>query len=282
MSWIAGDHREVGYWIGREWWGRGVATGALRLLLDEVTDRPILAHVVLDNIGSQRVLEHCGFARVGEAAADDGVHEAIYRLGYVQRLAGASGPPPVSFRLVTDQPTTRPPTLRSTRPPTLRSTRPPTPDRPEGRPDAAPSPTADDRSGPVQGRRPRGGARPGPRLLPVPGRRPRRLHRPDAAQRRLELAAGRQRGPALRGDPAAAGHRPDDHLPAPPGRADRRGRRRPLASGTRTVGRARGRRRGAVRGRRRPVARGRSIGRHGPDLTGRRLDARRTEGPVRQ
>jgi RimJ/RimL family protein N-acetyltransferase len=80
VSWIADGHREVGYWVGREWWGRGIATNALRLLLAEVPDRPIFAHVALDNIGSQRVVEHCGFVRVSEAVADDGVHEAIYRL----------------------------------------------------------------------------------------------------------------------------------------------------------------------------------------------------------
>ena len=34
----------------------------------------------LDNIGSQRVVEHCGFVRVGEEVADDGVHEVIFRL----------------------------------------------------------------------------------------------------------------------------------------------------------------------------------------------------------
>lgn len=80
VSWMAGDHREVGYWIGREWWGRGVATAALRLLLAEIADRPILAHVAVDNFGSQRVVEHCGFVRVGAAVADDDVHEVIYRL----------------------------------------------------------------------------------------------------------------------------------------------------------------------------------------------------------
>ena len=31
---------EVGYWFGREWWGRGVATRALELLLEEITTRP--------------------------------------------------------------------------------------------------------------------------------------------------------------------------------------------------------------------------------------------------
>ena len=43
-------------------------------------DRPIVAHIAIHNIGSQRVVEHCGFVRVGEAAADDGVREVIYRL----------------------------------------------------------------------------------------------------------------------------------------------------------------------------------------------------------
>ena len=80
MTWTHDGEREVGYWIGREHWGRGYATQALRLLLAEVADRPIMARIALDNLGSQRVVEHCGFVRVGEVVADDGVHEAIYRL----------------------------------------------------------------------------------------------------------------------------------------------------------------------------------------------------------
>lgn len=80
VSWVEGGQREVGYWIGREFWGRGYATAALRLLLAELPDRPLTAHVALDNIGSRRVLEHCGFARIGEAIADDGVRESILRL----------------------------------------------------------------------------------------------------------------------------------------------------------------------------------------------------------
>jgi RimJ/RimL family protein N-acetyltransferase len=79
VSWLQDDHREVGYWIGREFWGRGYATRALALLLEEVTDRPLVAHVVDGNIGSRRVLEHCGFVRVGGAEAD-GVRESIFRL----------------------------------------------------------------------------------------------------------------------------------------------------------------------------------------------------------
>jgi RimJ/RimL family protein N-acetyltransferase len=81
VSWLANGGREVGYWVGRSWWGRGVATAALRLLLAEIQDRPVTAHVAVDNIGSRRVLGHCGFEPVGEAGADDGVLETIMRLG---------------------------------------------------------------------------------------------------------------------------------------------------------------------------------------------------------
>lgn len=53
--------REVGYWIGREFWGRGAATEALRRFLDEATARPLYASVAAHNTGSIRVLQKCGF-----------------------------------------------------------------------------------------------------------------------------------------------------------------------------------------------------------------------------
>ena len=68
VSWLADGERDVGYWVGRSWWGRGVATAALRLLLEEIPERPMIAHVAPDNIGSRRVLEHCGFVPVGRAS----------------------------------------------------------------------------------------------------------------------------------------------------------------------------------------------------------------------
>jgi RimJ/RimL family protein N-acetyltransferase len=79
-SWPHDDEREVGYWIGREWWGRGIATAALRLVLEEVADRPLVAHVARGNVGSRRVLEHCGFAVSGAQVGDDGVIEDILQL----------------------------------------------------------------------------------------------------------------------------------------------------------------------------------------------------------
>ena len=67
VSWDAADGREVGYWVGREFWGRGVATRALELLLEELKARPLYAHVARHNVASRRVLEKCGFDVVGAA-----------------------------------------------------------------------------------------------------------------------------------------------------------------------------------------------------------------------
>ena len=55
-----GEH-EVTYWLGRSFWGRGLATDALRAFLAEDTTRPMFGRVVKDSVGSRRVLEKCGF-----------------------------------------------------------------------------------------------------------------------------------------------------------------------------------------------------------------------------
>lgn len=57
---------EIGYWLGRDFWGRGVATEALAAFLREITERPIYARVAQDNIASLRVLQKCGFIITGE------------------------------------------------------------------------------------------------------------------------------------------------------------------------------------------------------------------------
>ena len=82
-SWPQDGQQLLGYWIGREWWGRGVATRALALLVAEVSVRPLHAHVVRHNVGSIRVLEKCGFRRdrAQEATApDDGIEELTFVL----------------------------------------------------------------------------------------------------------------------------------------------------------------------------------------------------------
>src|SRR5256885_377401 len=58
--------REVTYWIGREDWGRGIATRALQEFLQLEATRPLYAGAASDNAASIRVLTKCGFVIVGE------------------------------------------------------------------------------------------------------------------------------------------------------------------------------------------------------------------------
>jgi RimJ/RimL family protein N-acetyltransferase len=70
VSWEQSGEREVGYWLGREFWGKGIATRALSLLLEQVTARPLVAYVVKHNLASIRVLEKCGFKKMNERDED--------------------------------------------------------------------------------------------------------------------------------------------------------------------------------------------------------------------
>jgi RimJ/RimL family protein N-acetyltransferase len=68
MTYEEGGRCEVTYWLGKEHWGKGIATQALAAFLAHTNKtRPIHARAAKDNIGSRRVLEKCGFAMVGEA-----------------------------------------------------------------------------------------------------------------------------------------------------------------------------------------------------------------------
>jgi RimJ/RimL family protein N-acetyltransferase len=60
---------EVTYWLGREYWGKGLATRALAALLKDLPVRPMYARAAKDNIASIRVLEKCGFTVVGTERA---------------------------------------------------------------------------------------------------------------------------------------------------------------------------------------------------------------------
>ncbi|MBG0564483.1 GNAT family N-acetyltransferase [Actinoplanes aureus] len=77
---------EVTYWIGREFWGRGIAGQALALMLELVPDRPLFARVAADNAASIKVLLRSGFVVVGaETSYANGrateIEETIMRLG---------------------------------------------------------------------------------------------------------------------------------------------------------------------------------------------------------
>jgi RimJ/RimL family protein N-acetyltransferase len=67
LSYEEDGRPEVSYWLGREFWGKGIATWALGEFLRTVNlKRPMYARVAKDNLGSRRVLEKCGFAVIGE------------------------------------------------------------------------------------------------------------------------------------------------------------------------------------------------------------------------
>jgi RimJ/RimL family protein N-acetyltransferase len=81
LCWPDDGRRLVGYWIGREFWGRGIGTAALRLFTAEIRQRPLHAMVAVTNAGSQRVLEKAGFRQIERhSSPEDGVAEFVYRL----------------------------------------------------------------------------------------------------------------------------------------------------------------------------------------------------------
>jgi len=76
---------EITYWIDRKFWGRGIATTALNEFLKIEQIRPIYGRVAFDNYGSQKVLEKCGFIKVGTDngfanARQTEIEEYIYKL----------------------------------------------------------------------------------------------------------------------------------------------------------------------------------------------------------
>lgn len=67
LSYYEAGRAEVSYWIGKTYWGKGIATQALRLFLTyENETRPLYARVAKDNRRSLRVLEKCGFTIIDE------------------------------------------------------------------------------------------------------------------------------------------------------------------------------------------------------------------------
>ena len=76
---------EVTYWIDKKFWGQGIATAALQQLLEMEKTRPIQGRVAFDNYGSQKVLEKCGFVKIGSDkgfanARQAEIEEYIYQL----------------------------------------------------------------------------------------------------------------------------------------------------------------------------------------------------------
>ena len=73
LTWSSDGKRDIGYWLDRALWGRGIATEAVAAFLRLEQTRPLHAGVATHNAASIRVLQKCGFTLLGpeEAAPDD-------------------------------------------------------------------------------------------------------------------------------------------------------------------------------------------------------------------
>jgi len=85
LCWEQSGKRLIGYWLGRRFWNRGVASRALSAFVSAIPARPLHARVAKANVASIRVLEKCGFQVAGESrgAAPTGgevVDELVYAL----------------------------------------------------------------------------------------------------------------------------------------------------------------------------------------------------------
>lgn len=82
---VMGNDAGITYWIDRKFWGQGIATQALNMFLEIEPSRPLYGRVAFDNYGSQKVLEKCGFLKIGRErgfanARQTEIEEHIYKL----------------------------------------------------------------------------------------------------------------------------------------------------------------------------------------------------------
>ena len=77
VLWSSDNQWLLGYWVGREYWGKGYASNGLRLFLSEHTQRPIHAEVTENNIGSITVLKNNGFDDFGLVEQAESEHPLL-------------------------------------------------------------------------------------------------------------------------------------------------------------------------------------------------------------
>jgi ribosomal-protein-alanine N-acetyltransferase len=88
---------ELGYAIGRAWWGQGLATEAARAAIrygfDELDLQRIEAHCLVDNLASERVMQKCGMTYEG-TLRDYGYFKGAFRTLKVYAFVRAKGQGP--------------------------------------------------------------------------------------------------------------------------------------------------------------------------------------------
>lgn len=77
VAWWEKDERFIGYWLGRQFWGRGIGTKALTLFLQREKARPLYADPFVGNTGSVRLLERCGFQQAGTVWHGENEHAML-------------------------------------------------------------------------------------------------------------------------------------------------------------------------------------------------------------
>ena len=89
------DEPIVGYWIGRPYWGQGLCTEALRLMLSYIRSTTQIASLAgshyTDNPASGRVMEKCGFVATGEFRKDESQYQGNGKLMRILRLQLTAG-----------------------------------------------------------------------------------------------------------------------------------------------------------------------------------------------
>ena len=80
----------VGYWVGRPYWGKGICTEALHLMISYIRQttniKSLISGHFIDNPASGRVMEKCGFLPTGETAFDNNLYEGENKPIRVLRL----------------------------------------------------------------------------------------------------------------------------------------------------------------------------------------------------
>jgi ribosomal-protein-alanine N-acetyltransferase len=84
-KYVMENEAEITYWIDRKFWGQGIATSALKEFLTLEQTRPIYGRAAFDNYGSHKILEKCGFIKIGidkgfANARQTEIEEFIYKL----------------------------------------------------------------------------------------------------------------------------------------------------------------------------------------------------------
>lgn len=93
VYWEAAGEPNIGYWIGKTHWGKGVASAALAQFLIKIETRPVYAHVAKHNVASIRVLQKCGFQLAREEMCDgDDAEELVMELRSDPCAAAANKP----------------------------------------------------------------------------------------------------------------------------------------------------------------------------------------------